>query len=451
MNMAKNWLSGATTIIRQCLKLKQGEFLLIIEDEETIAAAQELKKVAESLNIYTEIIHIPILLQRQIPHERQLSDSIQDTIKKAQAILTCVNPGTDCFQFRDYILEANWSARTRIGHMPGANLDILSAADVDMGQLIESCKSIEKALARGKTIKMITRTALGTQHSLMADIGGWNRLPVTSDGIIEDGVWGNVPSGETYIAPIEGTAEGSIVINGSIPGLVIEPDEELILYFEKGRIAKIEPENNTTAQHLQKTQIANAEIKGDENWACLAEIGIGANTAVTKLTGNMLLDEKAAGTAHVALGSNTFMGGSIDSTIHCDMVIKNLMVIVDNKTILDKNGLCINNLDWEENYTGISINIEKWQKIQAISQSGVQTAIEHNRLQRFSRSAPGRIAHYFVGDKETSILAGSLFQHIPKNNEWINTEDLVKKSKLDTSVVYKLLEILARYDLIKLR
>ena len=56
----------------------------------------------------------------------------------------------------------------------------------------------------------------------MADIGGWDRLPVASDGIIRDGAWGNVPSGETYIAPMEGTAEGQVLINGSIPGLVLD-------------------------------------------------------------------------------------------------------------------------------------------------------------------------------------------------------------------------------------
>ena len=132
----------------------------------------------------------------------------QKAAQDARAILTCVNADPECLPFRQRILETHWTAHTRIGHMPGATSEVLKLADVDFEQLVHSCWCVEIALARGRTLEFISYDCEGAAHSLTADIGGWERLPVASDGVISDGAWGNVPSGETYIAPIEGTAAG---------------------------------------------------------------------------------------------------------------------------------------------------------------------------------------------------------------------------------------------------
>ena len=55
----------------------------------------------------------------------------------------------------------------------------------------------------------------------------------------------------------------------------------------------------------------------------LAELGIGTNVAVTDLVGSVLLDEKAAGTVHIAIGDDAGIGGDTDAPLHLDGIIRN--------------------------------------------------------------------------------------------------------------------------------
>lgn len=335
--------------------------------------------------------------------------------------------------------------------MPGANLQVLEMANADFDRLISDCHNLELAMARGKTLEFISFASDGEQHRLKVDIGGWERLPVSSDGVIEDGVWGNVPSGETYIAPIEGSGEGSVVINGSIPGLVIQQGREILLTFAKGCLSKIEPEDNPTAQWLQLTQIQKALGKGDSNWSNLAEIGIGTNLAVKHLTGNMLFDEKCLSTAHLALGLNTFMGGTTKASIHCDMVVREPTIIIDGKTILGRGKLQFVELEWRENYEMISLEGSLAKEAQEACRTGTQSDSHGKCLQRVLRSEPGRVSACFVGDDNTSRLAYALYSNLSSESEWISIKRLAKQSKIDEETARKVLLVVQEYDLVRLR
>lgn len=451
MDIISNHLTtGAQQILQRCLGLRQSQSVVIFVDETTIDVGTVLAEAADLLGISQTTIFIPVSLQRHIPKKSDLSIITQEVAREARAILTCVNGTPECLPFRDRILESQWSARTRLGHMPGASLQIFELANVNFDQLIADCHNIELAMARGRTMEFLSTTTDGKLHTLKVDIGGWERLPVASDGIIEDGVWGNVPSGETYIAPLEGSGEGSAVINGSIPGLVIQPGQEIILYFEKGRLTRIEPPDNSVAQWLNQTQVQKAREKKDHNWSNLAEIGIGVNPAVKQLTGNMLFDEKCAGTAHLAIGLNAFMGGTIKATIHCDMIVRNPCIVIDSKIILNHGTMQFEESEWRENYEKISLETSQVRKAISISRSGTEADSYGKRLQRLLRSEPGRISGCFVGDDDTSRLAYDLYANIPANGEEVSIELLARRSKIDEDTTRRVIHIMLDYDLIRL-
>lgn len=452
MTLKRAVQSGTTQILKRCLGLNSNHDLVIFVDETTIDLGITIAEIADCMGIKTTTILVPIEVQRRIPKESKLGLSAQAAAREARAILTCVNARPDCLSFRRRILETNWSARTRIGHMPGASFELLELADVDFDKLIDDCNRVELAMARGQQMKLTSFTSTGEIHHLTVNIGGWERLPVASDSIISDGVWGNVPSGETYIAPIEGSAEGSVVINGSIPGLVINSDEEITLFFKKGRLVEVVPDDNRTARWLNEKQIQTAKDRGDFNWSNLAEIGVGVNPAVQQLTGNMLFDEKAAGTAHIALGNNAFMGGSVESTIHCDMVIKGLTLTIDGKKLLDRGKLCLNDARWRENYRQIVLNGSPVSTATCVARSGIQAAqTSDNRLQRVLRSEPGRKSTCFIGDNKTAKLADTIYGNLSLEGEWLSVYELARLAKLDVDPLRRVLHIMWSYDLIKVR
>ncbi|MBN1657955.1 MAG: hypothetical protein JXA93_06110 [Anaerolineae bacterium] len=441
---------GARQIVEHALDLKPGQQLLILLDETTVEPATAIAEAAESLGISSTAILVPIAIQRRVPRETDLSFPAQRAAREARAILTCVNARPDCLGFRQRLLETQWTAHTKIGHMPGATLDALALADVDMAQLVADCGFVEVVLARGTTVELTSYAAGGTPHLLTADLGGWERLPVASDGLIADGVWGNVPSGETYIAPIEGTAEGSFVVNGSLPGYVMAPGEEIILHFKWGRLAHIEPEKSPAAAWLRDTQISPAQAAGDLNWSNLAEIGAGLNPAAQQLTGNMLVDEKAAGTAHVALGSNTFMGGAVSATIHCDLVTRAPTIRVDGKIVVDRGRLVQNEAVWLEHFGQVSLESSPMRTASRIARSGVQAHhTPDRRLQRVLRSEPGRVSACSVGNAATAGLADRLYRHLPDSGDAVPLPDLARQAGIDASVARQVLHIMWEYDLVK--
>lgn len=149
----------------------------------------------------------------------------------------------------------------------------------------------------------------GNEYTLIIPIEGRNGIPST--GVFHGkAASGNLPSGEAYIAPIEGKSTGQIEINGSIAGIGLV-DEPVLLSIENGKLTEATGE---TGKRL-------LSILGEGEGRLLCELGIGTNHAA-RLTGNILEDEKAYNTIHIAFGSNHTFGGTINTDVHIDCVTK---------------------------------------------------------------------------------------------------------------------------------
>lgn len=191
--------------------------------------------------------------------------------------------------------------------MPGITTDMFLFGAINADYSIVEKETIEKTDHLTKHQKVTIKT--GQSDELIIPLG--HRKGIASTGVFHNpGDSGNLPSGEAFIAPIEYEAEGTIVINGSIAGigLVHEP---ITLKVVKGRLVEATGE--------QGKQLL--ELLGPRDGRLLAELGIGTNYAA-RITGNILEDEKAYDTIHVAFGSNHTFGGTIHTDVHIDCVTK---------------------------------------------------------------------------------------------------------------------------------
>ncbi|WP_233202847.1 aminopeptidase [Sporosarcina sp. P1] len=192
--------------------------------------------------------------------------------------------------------------------MPGITEDMFlnGAMSADYSRVEKETLSMTDKLTDAHMVIIET----GAAHELVIPVNGRNGVPST--GVFRGkAASGNLPSGEAYIAPLEGEAVGTIEINGSISGigLVAKP---IVLTIEKGRL--IDASGQSGRELL--------ELLGDGDGRYLCELGIGTNHAA-RLTGNILEDEKAYETIHVAFGSNHTFGGKIKTNVHIDCVTKN--------------------------------------------------------------------------------------------------------------------------------
>ncbi|GAB1530661.1 aminopeptidase [Brevibacillus formosus] len=210
---------------------------------------------------------------------------------------------------------------TRLATMPAITEDMFLAGAIsaDYTQVKALTERVTEMLTRASTVRIEK-----AGKSLTFSIADRNGVPSTGM-YVNPGESGNLPSGEAYIAPLEGTAEGQILVDGSIAGIG-KIDSPLLLTIQNGRITEAE---GTSAERL-------LQMLGDQDGRMLGEFGIGTNDKA-RITGVVLEDEKVYGTIHVAFGSNNTFGGTIVAGVHIDLVVKEPDVYLDDKCIM-KNG-----------------------------------------------------------------------------------------------------------------
>jgi len=145
-------------------------------------------------------------------------------------------------------------------------------------------------------------------------------------GIVhEDGDFSNLPAGEVFVSPED--ANGTYVVDGTMmPHGKLGKDEELRFEVEDGFVTDI-----SDARIREQVEAASEQVGRDAY--NLAELGIGTNVAVTELVGSVLLDEKAAGTVHIAIGDDAGFGGDTDAPLHLDGIIREPTVFADGEEV----------------------------------------------------------------------------------------------------------------------
>lgn len=203
---------------------------------------------------------------------------------------------------------------------------MMSAVDVDLKQMQRTALDLQRKLNIGKEVTVTTPK--GTS----VNIGIRGMRAIRNDGRYFE-MGGNVPTGEVYIPPRYNHVNGKIVIDGSVrtrEGTILVK-KPVSLRIEKGSITDIQ--GGDEAKKLENT-LKWASKKSKHDWGVrrIGELGIGINPKA-QIVGPTIINEKAKGTAHFAIGSNAWFGGSIYSIIHLDQVVRHANIFVDGKKL----------------------------------------------------------------------------------------------------------------------
>jgi aminopeptidase len=158
---------------------------------------------------------------------------------------------------------------------------------------------------------MVARLSAAAEIRIEAD-GTDVRLDVSGRTWINSDGRHNMPSGEVFTGPHERSANGTIrfTVPTGPRGVTVTGVE---LTFEDGKVV--------WARADQGDEYLQAALATDLGARYLGELGIGTNTGIDRATGHILLDEKIAGTVHLALGrSYPETGGTNDSALHWDLI-----------------------------------------------------------------------------------------------------------------------------------
>lgn len=274
-------------------------------DDKLCKLAYEFYRLAQSQGIESSCF---LIKPRQM-HGQEPPAVVAEALKKADAALLFTSMSLSHTKARKI---ASKKYGTRIGSLPGVTLAMLNRAIcLNYSNLAKKTTKLANSLTKAKKIEVYTEA--GT-HLTMSVKG---RRGFSDNGLyIKSGAFGNLPAGEACISPLEGTANGQLVIDGSAPFLgKLKKSLKIKIkngYAENVPIAKMRP-----LVHLYGRKILN-----------VAELGIGLNPKA-KVTGSILEDEKSLGTAHIAFGNNKSFGGRVSCPSHLDFVFLKPTVIAD--------------------------------------------------------------------------------------------------------------------------
>ncbi len=284
-----------------------------------------------------EGLKVNVVLQTVKDNTIQASDAVIQSLKnihkKSIIVLLCSNRigklGPLGKSLRRYIKEkeCKFISTSGVGTLKTSDfLSIAKAHDLNYQKMQKFGKKLKSLMDSTREVRIISSSGTDVKFNIQ------RQSAISIDGnykMFRKG--GNLPPGEVYIAPNIGQVEGKIVIDGAIRHrygtlLLRKP---VTLSIRKGIVTDII--GGRSARILKQTiKWAQARSKKPSNVRMIGELGIGFNPKID-LIGAMVIDEKALGTAHVALGSNYWFGGDVYSVSHLDQVFKNPIILFDGK------------------------------------------------------------------------------------------------------------------------
>lgn len=308
-------------LLEVCGACKKDEKILFVTDKYLSPIAQRMyDESAEYSNRKIVTIH-----KERHMHGEDPEDEIALAMKESDVIYGIT-------KFSLFHTQARRDAAAngcRFVNMVDYNMQMLepgSSLDCDFVGIGEICTRIANTLTNKKICRITT--SKGTDFT--CSIEGIPPTPQYGRSF-KPGQGSSPPDIECATCAVEGTANGIVYIDGSIPhpelGLI---HDEIKLIIKNGKIVDIS--GGKQAEILARL----FKDFNDPAIYIVGEIGIGLNPKCT-LSGSMLEDEGALGTVHIATGSNTTFGGKTTSPYHMDHVFKNPTLTVDGIYIL-KNG-----------------------------------------------------------------------------------------------------------------
>lgn len=308
--MSEERIEISKNVLIDCLGLKAGESLVVVADDSRKYLAESLYEAGKRLGAESMLM----VMQERSKSGEEPPASIATAMMNA-SVAICV---TRYSLTHTAARKQAAAAGTRVATMPGITEDMFThgAITAEYSKVKELTEHVTALLTKASTVR-IEKEGYSLSFSIE------EREGVPSTGLyLNPGESGNLPSGEAYIAPMEGTAQGQIVIDGSIAGIGAL-DSPLLLNISEGRL--VAAEGDTGPELLL--------MLGDGDGRLLGEFGIGTNDKA-RITGIVLEDEKVYGTIHVAFGSNNTFGGTVAAGVHIDAVVQKPDVYLDDVLIM---------------------------------------------------------------------------------------------------------------------
>jgi leucyl aminopeptidase (aminopeptidase T) len=313
------FLRTAEKILKTSLAVKPHEKFLVITDEETYPIGRSFFEAGRRADAEACLA----LIRERTHHGEEPPAPAAAAWTACDAYIVPTKYSLTHTQARKAATEAGARGAT----MPGIVPDMFGAGALTADYSVVGRMSEKMGSTMDHVDKVRITSRAGTD--LTFSIKG--RIVERDTGILaKAGDFGNLPAGEAYVAPVEGTADGTLVIDGSIASIGMIKSRPARVTIKEGFATEFEG-----GEEARKWEKMLASVRKKEAYN-VAEFGVGCNPKA-KLIGIILEDEKVYGTIHIALGDNSTFGGKVEAGIHLDGMVRNPSLFLDDEPVI-KNG-----------------------------------------------------------------------------------------------------------------
>jgi leucyl aminopeptidase (aminopeptidase T) len=308
-------LKTAENVLRTSLAVKPSEKFLTITDGVTYPIGHAFFEAGKKIGSES----ILVVIKERTRHGEEPPAPVAKTWEDSEVFIVPTKYSLTHTQARKAATQAGARGATMPQITPA--MFRVGAITADYSEVSNLCAKIGSLMDKASEVRITSKRGTDIKMSIR------ERLVERDTGILhKQGDFGNLPAGEVYVAPVEGSAEGTLVFDGSIAsiGVLKKP---VTVDVKEGFATSIlgGPEASKFDSLLKAVNKKEAYN--------IAEFGVGCNPK-GRLIGIALEDEKVYGTVHVALGDNSTFGGKVQAGIHLDGIMLKPNMFLDRNQVI---------------------------------------------------------------------------------------------------------------------
>lgn len=337
---------GVINMFKVNMDIKSGEKLLIVTDIPTIEEwiKKESKELGEMMERSLFAKMVSEITAEKFPdckvqfyaypsvgrHGTEPGKEVEEKMKEVDVAVAITSYSLSHTEARENATKSG----ARIASMPLFIPEMLYPGGpmvADYTRIHEECQKIAKLVDQASEVTLTSPGGTDLKFSLEG------RKGLIDDGIFtEKGAFGNLPSGEVYTVPLEGTTNGNLVVEkGWCPDLA----QDMTFVFRDGQVTQVIGGGKLGDGFKEMLGCGKNEEPYLSRRNC-AELGIGTNPNA-RCPDNLLEAEKIRGTVHIAIGDSSHIGGKVSADLHQDFVIPKPTLKFDGKAVIEDGKILI--------------------------------------------------------------------------------------------------------------
>lgn len=319
-------IDGARKVVRVCARVREGERVLVVADtgQTSLIVAEAL--AAAALEVTPEVV-TTVMTPREVDGDEPPAIVAAALVAADVALLPVSYSISHSAAVHDALAHS-----TRILSLPAMErpeMLVRGGPEADFEAQAPVCRKVADRLTQAAAAHLTTPAGTDCTFDLHGRTGN------AHDCVLDrPGKFSAFPWIEANIAPVDGTAQGVLVFDGSIPnlrlgGLLREP---VVCTVENGRIVRVEGGHEAQMVRRVWEQLGDADVYN------VAQLAIGLNPQILTLTGRWT-DHGAFGTVHIGIGTSANLGGATRAVAHFDGMMFRPTLRLDDRVLLEAGEL----------------------------------------------------------------------------------------------------------------